>query len=320
MNRSRASFHLPYALLGALLLWLGPAIASACDTDMVREYTSIQKQKYKEMLFVVDNCKTPASYIFGTIHLDDKEVKEAAAPAFEMLKTVKHSIFETRSSQKSQQETIALMIMPPTEKRMLSDIIGVPVFNTLSKEVQKKQAGFPIAILERYRPWAASVLVQLPVASTDNIPLDDRLQMEAIKLSLPVIGLETPAQQLDVFVNMTEKEQVSLLLDTLHYISDLRAQNEKLKQLYLAKDLAGIERLGNSAFNEIRDSKMRGYMRHSLINKRNRKMLENMEPYLKSGNSFIAVGALHLPGKNGLLYQLEQKGYFIWPASMVNDQ
>lgn len=310
-------FALPGAMLMALLLWFVPVSASACDTDLVREYTSIQKQKLNAAFFVVDNCKSPASYLFGTIHLDDMQVKAAAAPAFEALKHVDRAIFETRSSQKSQQETIALMIMPPTEKRTLSDIIGLPAFRNLSAEVQKNQSGFPIAILERYRPWAASVLVQLPSASADNIPLDDRLQMEAQKLSVPVIGLETPAQQLEVFVNMTEKEQVSLLLDTLHHISDLRDQNDTLKRLYLSNNLAGIEKLGSNAFNEIRDSKLRGYMRHSLLNKRNKRMLEAVEPYLKSGNSFIAVGALHLPGEDGLLYQLEKKGYFIWPASMV---
>ena len=38
-------------------------------------------------------------------------------------------------------------------------------------------------------------------------------------------------------------------------------------------------------------------------------MLERMLPSLQQGNSFVAIGALHLPGKQGLLAMLEQQGY-----------
>ncbi|HYQ72222.1 MAG TPA: TraB/GumN family protein [Gammaproteobacteria bacterium] len=36
-----------------------------------------------------------------------------------------------------------------------------------------------------------------------------------------------------------------------------------------------------------------------------------MQPHLKAGNAFIAVGALHLPGETGLLSLLEQRGYTV---------
>ena len=42
-----------------------------------------------------------------------------------------------------------------------------------------------------------------------------------------------------------------------------------------------------------------------LVDERNTRM----EPYLKKGQAFIAIGALHLPGKAGVLSLLAQKGY-----------
>ncbi|UCE88321.1 MAG: TraB/GumN family protein [Pseudomonadota bacterium] len=45
------------------------------------------------------------------------------------------------------------------------------------------------------------------------------------------------------------------------------------------------------------------------IVERNRLMLERMQPRLREGNAFIAVGALHLPGEQGLLRLLERRGY-----------
>ena len=38
-------------------------------------------------------------------------------------------------------------------------------------------------------------------------------------------------------------------------------------------------------------------------------MAKRMQQRLKEGQAFIAVGALHLPGKEGILSLLEQQGY-----------
>jgi uncharacterized protein YbaP (TraB family) len=40
-------------------------------------------------------------------------------------------------------------------------------------------------------------------------------------------------------------------------------------------------------------------------------MADRMQPYLKQGKAFVAVGALHLPGEQGLLKLLEQRGYSV---------
>ena len=40
-------------------------------------------------------------------------------------------------------------------------------------------------------------------------------------------------------------------------------------------------------------------------------MLEKLEGYLEQGNTFVAVGASHLPGERGLLNLLAEKGYSV---------
>ena len=44
---------------------------------------------------------------------------------------------------------------------------------------------------------------------------------------------------------------------------------------------------------------------------RNATMAERMEPLLKDGGAFIAVGALHLSGKEGLIERLRAEGYTV---------
>ena len=57
------------------------------------------------------------------------------------------------------------------------------------------------------------------------------------------------------------------------------------------------------------DPKFAAVFNQRIILDRNKRMAERMESRLHEGGRFIAVGALHLPGKEGLLELLEQRGY-----------
>jgi uncharacterized protein YbaP (TraB family) len=48
-----------------------------------------------------------------------------------------------------------------------------------------------------------------------------------------------------------------------------------------------------------------------LITLRNNHMRDRALPLLRKGGAFIAVGAAHLPGKEGLLSLFQQEGYHI---------
>ena len=50
------------------------------------------------------------------------------------------------------------------------------------------------------------------------------------------------------------------------------------------------------------------------LTKRNVRMVERLIPLVKKEPTFIAVGALHLPGEDGILALLEKEGYTIKPV------
>jgi uncharacterized protein YbaP (TraB family) len=52
-------------------------------------------------------------------------------------------------------------------------------------------------------------------------------------------------------------------------------------------------------------------MSSRLISDRNRLMVERMSGILDQGAAFIAVGAMHLPGEDGILNLLESMSYRI---------
>ena len=51
-----------------------------------------------------------------------------------------------------------------------------------------------------------------------------------------------------------------------------------------------------------------------IIIDRNHRMAERAAPILADGNVFIAVGALHLPGKEGVVELLRSEGFTLTPV------
>ena len=52
----------------------------------------------------------------------------------------------------------------------------------------------------------------------------------------------------------------------------------------------------------------------ALLDNRNQKWAEMLPAQMQEKPLFIAVGALHLPGENGMINLLRQKGYQVDPV------
>ncbi|HJD92880.1 TraB/GumN family protein, partial [Bacteroides coprosuis] len=50
-----------------------------------------------------------------------------------------------------------------------------------------------------------------------------------------------------------------------------------------------------------------------MVDNRNQSWIPLLEQFLSSQTCFIAVGALHLPGSNGVIHLLKEKGYTVEP-------
>jgi uncharacterized protein YbaP (TraB family) len=101
-------------------------------------------------------------------------------------------------------------------------------------------------------------------------------------------------------------QQLAILRDTLCHDDELKRQTERLLRLYLEGDLAGMMALNAQPHED--EALFEAFMERTLYG-RNRRWIGRLAPYLGQGRAFIAVGALHLPGDQGLLRLLEVQGY-----------
>jgi uncharacterized protein YbaP (TraB family) len=138
--------------------------------------------------------------------------------------------------------------------------------------------------------------------------LDNRLQEAADRRGLPVYGLEQIEEQISLFNDMAEADQIAMLDATIAQSDQVEATFERMRQAYLAQDTAGIFEFMQAQQTGF-DPDLVETFTARLLDARNERMVERMAPRLAEGGAFVAVGALHLPGENGVLKRLEDQGY-----------
>jgi uncharacterized protein YbaP (TraB family) len=197
-----------------------------------------------------------------------------------------------------------------TDGRTLSGLVGKSLYNKTVQAIQTR--GIPEIVLEHMKPWAAATTLSVPPPET-GMMLDLVLFQKAQEAGKQLHGLETIQEQLGVFDSMSESDQIRLLRDAVDNLDKIDRMNAEVLVLYKRRDLAGMLALNERYMNE-GDPAVSRDLEQRLIVDRNRTMVERMQPYLEAGNAFVAVGALHLPGDQGLLGLLDQRGYTLKPV------
>jgi len=248
------------------------------------------------------------SYLFGTIHSEDPRILDlpgpvltafADSPAFAL-----EVVPDTEAIIKS------MVTMTYTDGRTLREVLPADMYPEVAAALQG--LGMPPAAFRDFKPWAVLTLISVPPAGSGEF-LDMQLYRKAKDAGKRILGLESMQEQLAVFDDMSESDQIALLREALGSRDELPVMFESLIEAYLARNLDTLmER--SEHYLQGNDPRLAALFREAAVESRNRRMAQRMLPLFDQGGWFIAVGALHLPGVNGILSLVEQKGYRVTPV------
>ena len=257
------------------------------------------------LLWEIRSDGATAGYLFGTIHSEDPEVLQLAAPVQQAFDAADSVVLEVMMDMEAMVYSSKAMLM--MDGRLLSDILDRSLFEKTARAVSAR--GIPEVVLERMKPWAVATTLSMPSSGTGMV-LDLELFKAAEQAGKQLHGLETIREQLDVFDTIPERDQVTLLEDAVDNLGVIDDMNAALLSAWKRRDLAAMMAISDEAMQSGDQRIARDFERRLIID-RNRRMAERIEPHLEQGSAFIAVGALHLPGDDGLLRLLEQQGYTV---------
>jgi hypothetical protein len=199
--------------------------------------------------------------------------------------------------------------MMSTNGQNLQTVIGQPLFDQLAP-LMSKRGVLPQALMF-FKPWAVYMTLSVPQAKTGRF-LDLLLYETAKKQRKPLCGLETAEEQVSVFENTSIDDQILLLQQLVKNPQAVAEQIARMIPKYLDRNLAGLVALSTEQELATAQEKQsaEAFLKR-LVDERNLKMVERMTARLSEGATFIAVGALHLPGQQGILQALTDRGYAV---------
>ncbi|MEH6632493.1 MAG: TraB/GumN family protein [Halopseudomonas aestusnigri] len=254
------------------------------------------------------------SYLLGTMHVSDKRVlklKDEVEPYI-----IKASVLylEIDLTQREMREAHNARLRD--DGRTLDEVLPPDIYEKVKEiskahKIEEKQ-------LKQLELWAVYPIVKSMPSNpgqdgqeSADLPLDFQLGQLAALNSVEVKGLETVRDQLSVFRDRDHKiyyDAIVRALENPDAVENSVEMLEKYIQWYIDRDT-------NAFYISLLDDlkaeppEMYNIWVERLLNKRNLIMANGMARGLVRGNSFTAVGALHLPGEKGLLNILTDRGY-----------
>lgn len=270
--------------------------------------TSFVKQKSANTLLweISGNGLQKPSFLFGTFHLlcpDDIQFSEQLKNAVNQSDEIYMELDMDDPSTLME----GMLYMNMKDGKTLADLYT-------PEEYKKLQTYFsdslktPLMLLERAKPY---FLVALLYPKMMNCLTPAGVEEELLKVAKQdkkeIKGLETIQFQASVFDSIPYEWQAKELLKNIDSFAFYKQEFADMVRLYKnqqldsMQNLAGASEFGSDKYEDL------------LLNDRNRKWVKKLKDIMKTESVFVAVGAGHLTGDNGLIHLLQKEGYKVDP-------
>lgn len=263
---------------------------------------------------VTGNRLKHPSYLFGTDHLIPIQFLDSVPNLFKSFnecETVVGEMVLNNLDATSKIQQAAIMPDHQEIKDLLNDeeykLVDTELKSVLKFGLKEVSIMNPTLVLTMYE----MELYKKLTGFTDDKQSDSYFQLVAVEKDKKVLGLETIDQQIAVlFGNGSLERQADVLVETVRQKETILKEMIQLNKLYKAGKLDELIKLSKGKGN-ITDMTEKEYA--NLVDKRNAEWITKLPRMMQESSCFIAVGAMHLGGKNGLIKGLEKEGYKISP-------
>ncbi len=249
------------------------------------------------------------SYLFGTYHFAGKDFIDT----MKVLKS-KLSMADAIVGEIIIDKTMAAKLAPyMVMKNNFLDKLLTPEQYIMVADYLKKISGYDLKLFNSLKPVAVQLtMLQFTAPKTisaTNPALDQYIQDYGKENNKQIMGLETLEDQAEVLFGSSLDRQKELLLKGVKEEEKSKKESQVLYDNYTAQNLVELEKLF---------TKLDGYTQEEmdqLLKNRNIKWLSQLPSLMANRGLFIAVGAGHLVGNDGLIKGLKKLGYTVTPLA-----
>jgi len=283
------------------------ALSTSADIGAAA-YTRSSQNNHKGLLWKVERSGLRPSYVFATINSEDPRVMQLPPPvvqAFQLSDVFAMELIPDHAA--LARMTAAMFISSGPDLRTL---LGKDYFNKVAVLMSKHGVAPPLLL--KIKPWVVFTALTMPKPQ-DGIFLDIILYGAALSGGKNVHGLETADEQVAIFTDIRLDDQVAILKEVVDHHAMLARINKEMVRRYTQGDLGGVAALQDK-FLASDDQRLIHAFKQHMIDDRNLRIVNRILPRIEEQNAFIAIDAGLLPGDQGVLHLLRQRGYRISPV------
>jgi uncharacterized protein len=267
------------------------------------------------LLWRIEKRGTKPSHLFGTMHATDprvvalpQAVRDALANARVVAKEVIEQADPTAADQMAQKLVSAAATPGGDSLAFLNDAGARGAIETAVGEY-----GMTPQAAHYLQPWFLWVLLSTPncelARQQAGLATLDQIVVSARAAGTRLVGLETSEEQISRLSELNELAKRAVVgaarlgqrrIDLYATLVDIYAQR---------RPRVLREVLAESGVHSSEELAVVDAITEQLVAQRNDRLAARAQPYLREGGAFIAVGALHLSGENGLVAQFRKAGY-----------
>jgi len=167
--------------------------------------------------------------------------------------------------------------------------------------------GVPFEAADSMRPWMLSTMASVGLLVDNGFDPSAGVEKQLLPMTegKKIRALETAESQLQMLASIPDEVQLNMLKDMLGEMDETVTDLQELVKDWSVGDVADLE-------NELLDEMKAEYPAafNAIFTQRNKNWVDQIEIEMNgSGTDFIAVGAGHLVGEDGVPAMLKARGY-----------
>lgn len=181
--------------------------------------------------------------------------------------------------------------------------------------VKPSYLGIVLGQIEQRQNLVEAGYSQAQIDSISSQVMDITLEKKAKEGGYTLIGLETLSEQINMLATENSLQKQATQLIALLRKNDADAQFSSsvgnLSQVYRSQNIKHLieYEAKTDSFFQSNPELFGKYVREILLKRRNTNWIKKLPELIQDKSTFIAVGVRHLPGKDGLISLLREKGY-----------
>ncbi|NDP20366.1 MAG: TraB/GumN family protein [Paludibacter sp.] len=259
------------------------------------------------------------SYLFGTHHLIPLQFLDSVPGLYKAFNECEIVVGEMVMSNIDATAKIQQAAIMPDHIKM-SDLLSDEEYKKIDTELKSvlkmglKELSImnPSLILTLYKMEYYKKLT----GYSDETQSDSYFQLVATEKEKKVVGLETIDQQIKIlFGNGNLERQADILVETIQKKDSFLNEIDTLNSLYKSGKIEELIKISKQKGN-LADFTQEEYS--VLVDNRNKDWVTKLPRLFDENSCFVAVGALHLGGENGLIKLLGKAGYKVKAVTISN--